>query len=94
MGVFTFNPLINVALMAEKLPEVESIARRRSQGVALISPRDYSSQFYRTIRGKHLKFLPLDEAIASRAVFIIMSGSDGRAQTLLEPAKYLKNGKR
>ena len=24
-------------------------------------------------------FLPLDEAIASRAVFVIVSGSDGRA---------------
>ena len=36
-------------------------------------------------------FLPLDEAIASRAVFVIVSGSDGRAdgraETLLEPAK-------
>ena len=31
--------------------------------------------------------LPLDEAIASRAVFVIVSGSDGRAETLLEPAK-------
>ena len=38
-----------------------------------------------------LQFLPLDEAIASRAVFVIVSGSDGRAdgrtETLLEPAK-------
>ena len=34
-------------------------------------------------------FLPLDEAIASRAVFVIVSGSDGRAdgRTHLEPAK-------
>ena len=32
-------------------------------------------------------FLPLDEAIASRAVFVIVSGSDGRVETLLEPAK-------
>ena len=35
-------------------------------------------------------FLPLDEAIASRAVYVIVSGSDGwtggRAETLLEPA--------
>ena len=31
--------------------------------------------------------LPLDEAIASRAVFVIVSGSDGRTETLLEPAK-------
>ena len=35
--------------------------------------------------------LPLDEAVASRAVFVIVSGSDGRtdgrAETLLEPAK-------
>ena len=27
--------------------------------------------------------MPLDEAIASRAVFVIVSGSDGRAETLL-----------
>ena len=38
-------------------------------------------------------FLPLDEAIDSRVVFVIVSGSDERAhgradrQTLLEPAK-------
>ena len=32
-------------------------------------------------------FLPLDEAVASRAVFIIVSGSDERAEMLLEPAK-------
>ena len=38
-----------------------------------------------------MSFLPLDEAMASRAVFVIVSGSDGRAhgrtETLLEPAK-------
>ena len=34
-----------------------------------------------------IQFLPLDEAIASKAVFVIVSGSDGRAGTLLEPAK-------
>ena len=33
------------------------------------------------------KYLPLDEAIASRVVFVIISGSDGREETLLEPAK-------
>ena len=32
-------------------------------------------------------FLSLDEAIASRAVFVIVAGSDGRKGTLLEPAK-------
>ena len=32
-------------------------------------------------------FLPLGEAIASRAVFVIVSGSDGRTETLFEPAK-------
>ena len=36
-------------------------------------------------------FLPLDQAIASRVVFVIVSGSDGRAdgraETLLESAK-------
>ena len=31
--------------------------------------------------------LPLGEAIASRAVFVIVSGSDGRTETLLEPVK-------
>ena len=42
-------------------------------------------------KGNYHKFLPLDEAIASRAVFVIVSGADGRtdgrAETLLEPAK-------
>ena len=32
-------------------------------------------------------FLPLGEAVASRAVFVIVFRSDGRAKTLLEPAK-------
>ena len=32
-------------------------------------------------------FLPLDEAIASGALFVIVSASDRRAETLLEPAK-------
>ena len=31
--------------------------------------------------------LPLDEAVASRAVTAILSGSNGRAETLLEPAR-------
>ena len=38
-----------------------------------------------------LSFLPLDQAIASRAVFVIVTGWDrltgGRTETLLEPAK-------
>ena len=33
------------------------------------------------------RFLPLDEAIAFRAVFLNVSKSDGRMETLLEPAK-------
>ena len=32
-------------------------------------------------------FSPLDEALTSRAVCVIVSGSDGRAVTLLEPTK-------
>ena len=32
-------------------------------------------------------FLPLDEAIASGAVFVIVSGSEARVETLLDPAK-------
>ena len=40
--------------------------------------------------------LPLEEAVASKAVFVIVFGSDGRtdrwAETLLEPDKYLQNG--
>ena len=31
--------------------------------------------------------LPLDKVVASRALFDIVSGSDGRAETLMEPAK-------
>ena len=33
------------------------------------------------------QFLPLDKAIASRAVFVIVFGSGGRTETLLGPAK-------
>ena len=32
-------------------------------------------------------FLPLDEAIASRAVIVIISWSDGQAKVLSEPDK-------
>ena len=35
----------------------------------------------------HFQFLPLDEVVTSTAVFIIVSGSGGRTETLLEPAK-------
>ena len=35
----------------------------------------------------YLVFFPLDEAITSRAVFTIVSGSHGRAGTPLKPAK-------
>ena len=34
-----------------------------------------------------IQFLLLNEAIASRAVFVIVSGSDRRTETLLESAK-------
>ena len=40
-----------------------------------------------TIYQANRRLLPLEEAIASRAVFVIVSFSDGRAETLLEPAK-------
>ena len=36
---------------------------------------------------KSVVFLPLDKAIASRGGFVIVSWSDGRAETLLETAK-------
>ena len=39
------------------------------------------------VLGALLDFLLLDETIASRAVFVIASESDGRAETFLEPAK-------
>ena len=40
-----------------------------------------------------LAFLPLDEAVASTAVIVIVSGSDGQAgETLLGPVEKLKNG--
>ena len=41
------------------------------------------------VKRRVMMLLPLDEAIASRAVFVIVSGSDGRTETLLEPAKLL-----
>ena len=48
------------------------------------------------LNGTTCVFLPLDEAVASTAVFVIVSRSDWRkdrrAETLLEPAKQLKNG--
>ena len=34
-----------------------------------------------------LLFVPFDEALASRAIFVIVSGWDRRAETLLESAK-------
>ena len=34
-----------------------------------------------------LPFLPLDEVMAYRVVFVIVSGADGRTETLLESAK-------
>ena len=40
------------------------------------------------------EFLQLDEAIASRVVFVVISGSGGWVETLLEPAKQLKKGKK
>ena len=51
------------------------------------SPRSLSFDTirYSTVRmrqtqaNRSLRFFPLDEAIASRAVFVIISGSDGRA---------------
>ena len=33
------------------------------------------------------RFFLLDEAIAPRALFVIISGSDGQAEMLVEPAK-------
>ena len=39
------------------------------------------------------KFLPLEEAIASRAVIVIVSRVDRQGETLLELANELKNGK-
>ena len=33
------------------------------------------------------QFFPLDEVIATRTVFVIIPGSDGRTETLWEPAK-------
>ena len=38
--------------------------------------------------------LSLDKAVASRAAFFIVSGSDMQAETRLEPAKYLRNDTR
>ena len=36
---------------------------------------------------KHCSSLPLDEAIASKAVIVIVSGSDGRTEMFLQPAE-------
>ena len=46
----------------------------------------YSSSRHRV---PFAKFLPLDRAVDSRAVFIIVSESDGRVEMVLE-ASYLK----
>ena len=48
--------------------------------------------FYTAINSTSLSlsadtFLPLEEAVASGAVFVIVSRSDGRADTLSESAK-------
>ena len=41
-----------------------------------------------------ISFLQLDEAIASITVFVIGSGLDERAETILEPANITQNGKK
>ena len=48
-----------------------------------------------SVRSLHLgPFLPLDEAIASRAVSVIVSGSDGRADGRKRFWSQLNNSKR
>ena len=42
-----------------------------------------------------IEFLPLDDAVASNAVFVIVSMSGERAcGNVLQPAKQLRNGQR
>ena len=43
--------------------------------------------FFHSLAACGKQFLPLDEVVASRGVYTIVSESDGRAETLLEPAK-------
>ena len=48
------------------------------------SERDFRP---RLLMPKKFALLPLDEAIAPRAVFVIVSESDARTETLLGPAR-------
>ena len=76
-----FNPLHN--------PNKKSIAMQIVEHVHRCTEQYSWHANLGELRGQ--RFLPLDEALASRAVFVILSGSDGRAdgrtETLLEPAK-------
>ena len=74
-------------------PDPHAYAKSRVDNLNYVSPRPNVK-----IHSESISFLPLDEAIASTAGFVIVSGSnlrtDGRAETLLKPANSLRDGKR
>ena len=59
----------------------ESTTRRHASELCL------HSNWFGLRGGVDHVFLPLDVALASRAVFVIVSWTGGLAETLLEPAK-------
>ena len=73
MEVAAMVTAINIAINAT----TDSLDLAILQQVEIQIPLPQSSRF----------LLPLDEAIPSRAVFVIVPGSGGRTETLLQPAK-------
>ena len=80
------------SLSREQMPIMFSILQTRvlhCMGWATRRPgrkfsvKKWTKQLFATVS----TFLPLDEAVASTAIFVIVSRSDGRAETLLKPAK-------
>ena len=66
------------------LPKLKAKPIRTASGV---SCNFFIAHFMHVTIGVVFSFLLRDKAIASRAVFVIVSRSDGRAEMLLEPVK-------
>ena len=55
--------------------------------VQLVYTQIHHSKSPLLCKAENTCFLSFDEAVAYKAAFVIESGSDGRAETLLEPAQ-------
>ena len=84
---------LTVAIARNKQQPIESVKESGGQLQNRPGPRGLSNLLALVIQAL---LLPIDEAIASRAVIAIVFGSDDwRTERLfLEPAKFLKSGQR